>query len=195
MVATRPFHDLETTRYALHFVSSTVDRLDHAQLQAASPCSEWTVVDVIAHLAEVLDKGTAALLGTAPVALSKPARTASDVRRAGRDFLIAADAADLNEAFTTEIGSVRGRSLVGHLSLDLLVHGWDITRAAELTTLSIDPAIAEAALAFARREIAVDRRGSFLAPEVPVDPVASAQDRLAGFLGRTPRWSPRLVSA
>jgi hypothetical protein len=77
--------------------------------------------------------------------------------------------------------------LVGVLATDVLVHSWDLCRAAELT-VSLDPALCQAGYerALANREVleeagAIERHNA-----VPDD--APIQARLLGLFGRNPDW-------
>jgi hypothetical protein len=54
------------------------------------------------------------------------------------------------------------------------------------------PALAEHALAWSRRMLRPEYRGSAFGPEVLVKQDAPAYQRLAGWFGRDPRWAPAL---
>ena len=85
-------------------------------------------------------------------------------------------------------GALDGRELlVGVLATDVLVHSWDLCRAAELT-VPLDPALCQTGYerALANREVleeagAIERHNA-----VPDD--APIQARLLGLFGRNPRW-------
>jgi uncharacterized protein (TIGR03086 family) len=72
------------------------------------------------------------------------------------------------------------------LGFDLVVHGWDLARAAGLDE-TMDPAevarLAEQATGLGDNL----RRSGVCGPEVPAPPDASPQERLLCFLGRDPR--------
>jgi len=81
-------------------------------------------------------------------------------------------------------GEMQGHQLVGYAFLEVLTHGWDLAKAAALDR-TIDPGLAEAALASARMWVDdAGRTPMLFGPEVASPENASAPDRLAAFLGR-----------
>jgi hypothetical protein len=86
------------------------------------------------------------------------------------------------------LGALDGRELlVGVLATDLLVHSWDLCRAAGLT-VSLDPALCQTGYdrALANREVleeagAIERHNA-------VPDGAPVQARLLGLFGRNPDW-------
>ena len=73
---------------------------------------------------------------------------------------------------------------------ELTVHGWDLAVATGQQA-DLDPALAEHALGWSRRMLRPELRGpGAFRPEVPVPPDAPAYQRLAGWFGRDPGWSP-----
>ncbi|MBV9384304.1 MAG: TIGR03086 family protein [Streptosporangiaceae bacterium] len=74
---------------------------------------------------------------------------------------------------------------------ELAVHGWDLVKATGQKA-DLDPALAEHALSWSRQMLRPDFRGPDRAfgLEVPVSPDAPAYDRLAGWFGRDPGWTP-----
>lgn len=81
---------------------------------------------------------------------------------------------------------------MGRVALtEIVVHGWDLAVATG-RPYRVDPADAQTCLAFQREFAAgVPRTGGLFGPEVPVDDDAPVLDRLLGFTGRDPAWSPR----
>ncbi len=74
---------------------------------------------------------------------------------------------------------------------ELAVHSWDLGMATGQRA-SLDPALAEHALAWSRRMLRPEYRGPDRAfgAEVPVPDDAPAYDRMAGWFGRDPGWTP-----
>ncbi|MFJ8751477.1 TIGR03086 family metal-binding protein [Streptomyces sp. NPDC102441] len=117
--------------------------------------------------------------------------------------LSAAVRAALADGFET--GSVRvpalggtfpGDYVLSMLVAEAVVHGWDIARATG-QAWQPDPAASEQAHALLVGQIKPEYRGGAgmpFAPEVPVSPDAPALDRLLGFAGRSPRWTPTPVT-
>ncbi|MGQ0805042.1 MAG: TIGR03086 family metal-binding protein [Actinomycetota bacterium] len=71
------------------------------------------------------------------------------------------------------------------VTLDALVHGWDLGRAIGADT-EIDPALAEAALEAAQGFVSDQLRGTAFGAAIDVPADASPTDRLVAFLGRRP---------
>jgi uncharacterized protein (TIGR03086 family) len=74
---------------------------------------------------------------------------------------------------------------------ELATHGWDLVKATGQRA-DLDPALAEHALDWSHQVLRPEFRGPGKAfgLEVPVSPDAPAYDRLAGWFGRDPGWTP-----
>ncbi|MGP2436933.1 TIGR03086 family metal-binding protein [Streptomyces sp. JW3] len=93
-------------------------------------------------------------------------------------------------------GTFPGAYVLSMLLAEAVVHGWDIARATG-QAWHPDPAASEQAHALLADQIKPEYRGGAgmpFAPEVLVRPDASALDRLLGFAGRSPHWTPTAVS-
>ncbi|GAB1694335.1 TIGR03086 family metal-binding protein [Krasilnikovia sp. M28-CT-15] len=142
-----------------------------------TPCSEWDVRALVAHVV-----GGNALFAAA---LSGQTVTPGDYADSA-DRLLAAFRAPgaLEKVVTVPFGEVPA-PIALHLRLaDLMVHGWDLAQATGQRADYPDDVV-EQALAFSRSALPLVRKqdGPF-APSEPVDLDASALDRLAAFLGR-----------
>ena len=93
----------------------------------------------------------------------------------------------------TEAGGVRlpGDAAGLVAANEVIVHGWDLAVATR-QPYRADPGAAEACLAFGRQFLAAapQARPGLYGPEVPVAGDAPVFDRLLGFTGRDPAWSP-----
>jgi hypothetical protein len=78
-------------------------------------------------------------------------------------------------------------------ALEIAVHGWDITRACGRCQ-PIPPVLATDLLVIAAVLVPGTGRHPLFAAPVTVAAPASPSDRLAAFLGRTPRPAPDRVS-
>jgi uncharacterized protein (TIGR03086 family) len=158
------------------------------QLGDPTPCTGWTVRDVINHLT------TGNLLFAAIVSDGpRPDRSADHL---GDDHLGAfrVSVTRLSEAFAkhdvlsgtyaTPMGQGPGALLVSMRFNELMVHGWDIAKATGQST-DLDPELAEAALASFQAAPFLPRgEGKPFGEAKPAPPDATAADRLAAFLGR-----------
>ena len=155
-----------------------------------TPCSEWTVLDMLNHLVETLDRYGAQARGVPPVEGEVttyedpigmfPAMAASTrAAFAARGYLATVAA--------TPIGDQPGSSVVQHVVNELIVHGWDLARGTGQNA-DIAPAWAgdslrswEAFFAQWPREQLTFNFG----PECAAPAGASSTDRVAAYLGRS----------
>jgi uncharacterized protein (TIGR03086 family) len=91
----------------------------------------------------------------------------------------------MRASFDTPGGPVTGEGLTQFMVVELLGHGWDLATATGQRADAGDD-LAEAGLVVAHDLGEVLRSPGMMGPPVPVPPDASATDRLAAFLGRTP---------
>lgn len=165
------------------------------QLDLPTPCSDFDVAALLAHLVGVADR--VAMVGRRQQVsdLAVPTGVAGD----GWASLFAARAADalavweddrlLDEALTLPFATLPGRAVVGVYLEELVTHSWDLARATGNDVL-LDPVLAELALPIIRQALPASPRGGPIpfAPVVEVADDAPAYDRLAGWVGRDPAW-------
>jgi len=150
-----------------------------------SPCVGWTALDVVRHLVEVHGRFQG-LVGRSLVEHSSVDQDAVSAFVAVRDQMQAdlEDPARVAEEYDGRLGrSTFGKAVDGFVCFDLVIHNWDLSRAAGLDD-SLDPRDV------ARVQAMVDAMGQVMRENgvigSPIDPPdgASAQDRLLCELGR-----------
>ena len=181
-----PVEQLETIVPSLN---GLVERMWHGQLEYASPCSEFTVHDLVNHM--IVGGGTFAPMFrgepvpeiTAPVVYGwVPAQEFVDTMN---DLVAAVKSPGaMDRTIQSPVGEMDGATFCRFVALDGLVHGWDLA-----TALGVEwdpPAdVVSAVDSFARAAINDDVRASgAFAAEVAVSADASALDRLVAFTGR-----------
>ena len=152
-----------------------------------SPCPDWTAHDVVKHVVDVTRLFLTRLNGGDPT----PPDTDEDIVtswRAEADAVKAA-LADPDKA-ATKIQGVGGptpfEDVIGTvLCSDTLIHTWDLAKAAGLDD-RLDPAAAEAALAFLTPNDAMLRGPGAFGEKLDAPADADAQTRLLCFVGRRP---------
>jgi uncharacterized protein (TIGR03086 family) len=158
----------------------------------ATPCTEWTVRDLVAHV-EGGNRAFTRILRGEPAGAGAAAQpgAAEDRDRPARfqesaTALLAAfrQPGVLEQVFTVPFGSVPGIVAL-HLRLtEILVHGWDLAQATARRTPYPED-LAEQELAFSAPKLNELPAGrSPFAPPRPVAADAPAIDRLAALLGR-----------
>lgn len=157
------------------------DRLD-----APTPCSEWTINDLIEHVLT----GNEMVAQAAGHHQQPPARPEglTEAHRAGADAAQQAFARPdgLDLVFDLPFGQFPARTFIAMRTTDVLTHAWDLAKATGQST-DVDPELATAQLAVARVGVPPELRGpgKFFAAEQPCPADRSPGDQLAAFLGRT----------
>lgn len=156
------------------------------QLDRPTPCTEWSVGDLLGHMIGVVDGLGRAVAGEAPATFALDADPATQFETAAAAALVAWRAPGvLDRVIDAGPGPMPGHALAGINLLDTATHTWDLATAtgqpAELPDLVATAAL-EASRVLVTPEI---RRGRFGA-EQPTPAHASTTDRLVAFLGRQP---------
>jgi uncharacterized protein (TIGR03086 family) len=159
------------------------------QLELPSPCTEWSVRQVINHVVLGSLRFATMVGGGGTAAALDQDHLGADPLGAFRDAvrgLRAAFSADgvLDRTYPTPFGEGPGSLLVTMRVVEMSVHAWDIAKATGQST-DLDPELAESNLSALRTALPADRdRTPFGTPRsAPAD--ATAADRLAAFMGRT----------
>lgn len=182
-----------------------VPKIDRADLDRPTPCAEWTLRDLLAHM-------TAQHHGFAAAARGEGANEEAWRVRAIGDDAVAAyvrSVADVTDAFAqvTEksefvVPEFRPEPFppvqaIGFHLVDGIAHGWDVARALD-TPFGLDEDVLDAGWQIASSVPDGDFRlqpGSPFGPAVPVTGEAALLDRILGALGRSPDWSPPLATS
>jgi uncharacterized protein (TIGR03086 family) len=161
------------------------------QWGAPTPCSDWDVRMLVNHLvgenrwapplfagatiAEVGDRYDGDLLGPDPVSTwdESAAAAAAAVH----------DPAALDRSVHLSFGDCPGREYAMQLFADLLVHGWDLSRAIGAHD-RMDPELVDACAAWFATVAEAYRAGGAVAPRVPTPPDADPQTVLLADFGR-----------
>ncbi|QUR66456.1 TIGR03086 family metal-binding protein [Mycobacterium spongiae] len=155
------------------------------QLDAPSPCTEWTVSDLIGHV----------LYGNEHVGIwaggpDEPPARPENVVAAHRAAATAAHEVfarpdGMSITFRLPFGDFPAEVFVGLRTMDVLTHAWDLAAATGQCT-DLDPELATEQLAAARRLVGPQIRGPGqpFGDEQPCPPERAPADQLAAFLGR-----------
>lgn len=154
-------------------------------LDAPTPCTEWTVRDLVAHV--VAGNWRSAGLTPEPIDPEASASQISAAHAASARAALGAFGAPggMTRSVTLPFGTLSGAQYLDLRTTDVLVHAWDLA-AATHQARDLEPEIASARLEHARRMLSPDLRGEGgpFRPEVPCRNEAQPTDRLAAFLGR-----------
>lgn len=152
-----------------------------------SPCPDWVARGVLEHVIGFHD-----VLLLRPLA-AKPERPKDDP--VVRWKVTASAITGVLERNGIDVFEVPGgramdlASLLPMLTTDVLVHTWDLARAADVA-VALDPELCQASLAAVRQHPDLASTGMYAAA-VDVPPDSDVADRLVAYLGRDPSWQPR----
>ncbi|HIZ34248.1 MAG TPA: TIGR03086 family protein [Candidatus Ruania gallistercoris] len=176
---------------ALDLVQRQIERLGPGDEGRRTPCAEFDVRTLLAHLVAVLRKLAVVRRGGDMTQVNDPATDldgdegeAFRAARAALEDVWRSDAA-LEPTYSVAWGTMTGRDLVDAYAHEFTVHAWDLAQVTGRAD-ELDPALARAALDWYSRNVPAETR-SDSGPFGPVVPVAEDADpytRLAGFVGR-----------
>ena len=168
-----------------------------ADWDGPSPCTEWRTRDVVGHIVDMHD----VMLRPADRAPSDRPGIEADplatylAARADVEAILADPGVALAECDTPMGRMSVAEHIDGVVSTDLVLHGWDLARAAGLDD-TIDPDEVERlwpSISQIPDEMRIPEHFGpgviVFGPEVVVADDAPLQDRLLGKLGRDPHWS------
>ncbi len=183
-------------------LASVVAAVTDDDLARPTPCSGFDVAALRRHVLGWLDlfgvcftDGGARTGRPDPEAVVVPAdaEAAADVVRTARQrFAAALDAAVLDGEVVMSASRMTGPGATGMVLGEYVVHGWDLATALGRPWSPPGEAVATAHEFFAGVVVPEYRGpdGGFFGDEVAVPDDAPALDRLLGFAGRDPRWTP-----
>ena len=155
------------------------------ELGGATPCSDWTVNDLIEHVI-----GGNELVGPWGGSPDAPADRPVDLMDAFRASATAAQEFfarpdGMTNMFKLPFGELPGQMFIGLRTTDVLTHGWDLAEATGQST-DLDPELAAEQLAAVRAFVGPEFRGPGkpFHGEEPCSPDRAPADQLAAFLGR-----------
>jgi uncharacterized protein (TIGR03086 family) len=187
----------ELDRRVLSCIDPILAAVTVADLDAPTPCAMWTLRDLLQHMVGH-HRGFAAAAAGTPVsaevwdgAVLGP--VPYDTYREAADLVTGAFAADDLLSRTMVIhgyGTFPASSALRMHSVDFLGHGWDVARSIGLDG-ALDEELCQVGLAIAAQwpATAWGPTGPFR-DRVEVRAEAPAYQRLMGFLGRSPDWTP-----
>jgi uncharacterized protein (TIGR03086 family) len=167
-------------------LAGVVSRIGPEQLDAATPCSDFTVRGVLEHMIGGATLFTAAFNGTEPGA---PA-TDDVLASFGPALTGLADAINrpgaLDQTIDAPFGPTPGEAFARYVALDGIVHGWDLARATG-QTFEPDAALVADIEGFARQMLEPLRDGDTFKAAVDPPAYATPIERLAAYTGRKVR--------
>jgi len=175
---TIPHESVAVLSRALDQAGDVLAVVHRDQLSQPTPCEDWTVEQLIAHLLAAPGNFLRMMRGEAIDWSAEPPPVPEDF---AAEFRSAAD--DLIHAWHQR--EQDAETSADSQTPEFAVHTWDLARATGQST-DLDPEVAERSLAFMSANLKPEMRGEVFGPEVDLPDDAPIYDRLAAFAGRTP---------
>lgn len=151
-----------------------------------TPCSDWTVHELLEHMIGAVAALGAGAAGRQPEQFALGSDPAEQFQAAVASAMVAwRTPGVLDRVVDAGPGSMPGRALAGINLLDTATHTWDLATATGQPSALPDD-VARAALEASVATITPELRPGRFAPEVAVPADASPTDKLVAYLGRTP---------
>jgi uncharacterized protein (TIGR03086 family) len=152
-------------------------------LDLPTPCSRWTLQELLDHTVGALTMLTGVVAGE-PIDPTPPGRWDQAITElADRSRQAWQAPGVMDRAFDLPIGTWPASTTLQGTLLECVVHGWDISQATG-EAAEIPDALALAVLEFARTPAVDANRGDAFAADLGVGDTPS--DQLVAFLGRKP---------
>ena len=162
------------------------------QLSASTPCTEWSVQNLITHNIKVADYAYGIFQGnntTNPTEVGDPlpSQGARDAFAAGTNRVLdlLKSIGDLNQVVETPFGQMLIANFVMFPIMDIVIHKWDLAKATGQDT-SLDAGLAEACYGCVQMGVEMGHQAGIFGPEITVPIAASIQDKFLGLSGRQP---------
>lgn len=172
----------------LAFIGPIVSSVEPHQWSLPTPCEKWTVLDVLGHLGESVARTSALLEGETPVQASShsPGHAVSADPHTWWD-----DISSRAQAAAAHADPQLATEALTYATIDLFVHGWDISAALGEPVELSEAAVTFAQQALANTPVAQLRDENVFATAFPFDDQSpSAALEFLAWTGRDPHWQP-----
>lgn len=176
-----PIDELASAEAALAVAQRVLRGLQERDLNAGTPCEDFTVAGLLDHLF-----GSIASIGKALGVVVRDQPTVSPEVRiadASQVTLEAFRARGLAGSLDMGFAELPATLVANILNLELLVHAWDFAKATG-QELTVSAVLSDYVLGLARNTISPQMRGTSFADETLVDESAASMERLIAFTGR-----------
>jgi uncharacterized protein (TIGR03086 family) len=178
-------HAIELLDRALGYTRGILADLEGANpsLARRTPCSEWNLGQLLAHMEDALDAFTEGADGAVSLEPRIPVAVRTAALRRKACALLGAWSSERPDVIVIGDQVAPAAVVVAAAALEITVHGWDVAQAIGRAA-PIPEALAARLLPVADGLIAPDDRGSLFEPVLGVDDDGSAEEHLLAYLGR-----------
>jgi uncharacterized protein (TIGR03086 family) len=176
-------------------LAGLVRTVPDGDLEAPTPCPDYTIGDLLDHI-----NGLSVAFTMAALKTPLEGTGSGDAARLPEDFResIPARLTELAQAWRSPsawegMTAAGGVDLPGEVAAavaldEIVLHGWDLARATG-QDFDVDPDLLQVVYGFVSSIGPDDRDGSLFGAAVEVGPDAPLLDRVVGLSGRNPEWS------
>ncbi len=177
-------HAIELLDRALGYTRGVLAELtsSHPALTRRTPCREWDLGQLLAHMEDGLDAFTEGAGGTVSTEPQIPIATRAEALRLKACSLLGVWSSERPDLITIGDQVAPASAVVAAAALEITVHGWDVAQAVGYAA-PIPEALAASLLQVAEALVSPTDRGSLFEPALAVDE-ATAAEHLLGYLGR-----------
>lgn len=176
---------IELLDRALGYTRGILAELTQADpaLTRRTPCREWDLGQLLAHMEDALDAFAEGAVGTVSVEPQIPIAARTEALRVKACSLLGAWSSERPDVITIGDRAAPASVVVAAAALEITVHGWDVAQAIGRAA-QIPESLAASLLPVADALVPPHDRGPLFAPVLEVDQESSAGARLLGYLGR-----------
>ncbi len=182
---------LEQLDIVLPALTDVVKGIRPDQLDNPTPCTEWTVRDILGHFAGGASSSIKAFTDGTPVDVTPrldllgddPRQTVADLIDEFATTIHAPGA--MERTVTLPFAELPAPAFAQFLTFDLMTHTWDLATATGQKYAPPDEVVRDAD-AFARQAIAPEMRGFVFDEPIPEPAGASPLECLVAYTGRRP---------
>ncbi len=177
-------HAIELLDRALGYTRGVLAELTRSNpaLTRRTPCREWDLGQLLAHMEDGLDAFTEGAGGTVSTEPRIPIATRAEALRVKACSLLGVWSRERPNLITIGDQAAPASVVVAAAALEITVHGWDVAQAIGCAA-PIPAALAESLLLVADALVSPHDRGSLFDCALEVDE-SSADEHLLAFLGR-----------
>jgi uncharacterized protein (TIGR03086 family) len=176
-------NELSNAASGLDILRRVVSSIDDGQLGYRTPCRDYDIAALAGHLVGSVTRISAAAGVVVPAPIDS---TIAQVVDAGRDAVAGWRGRGVDGDVQFAGRMLAARDLVGVITLEFVVHGWDFATAIG-DVLSVAEDLAGDLLQLAHRTVTAEsRRNAGFDEPVAIGHDASALDRLLAYTGRDP---------
>jgi uncharacterized protein (TIGR03086 family) len=170
---------LEVLSRAIDQTEGVLSQVTRDQLADPTPCSDWDLSTLVAHVVADSRNFVAMAQGDEPDWSAKPSLPDdwTAAFRAGADELL---------SVWREAGDGASEQSIDLQTAEFAVHTWDVVRSLGLP-IELDAEVARRGFELMSGALTAENRGDAFGPPVPVGDDAPIYDRLAAFAGRSPQ--------